>query len=155
MTRPVRVGLADAVMHTAAAGLAVLCIGFAAYKVFALRGIENPPADMGLNFPAPRRRIITDAPQPSDPVITHSISRAQAARPLPALDVPGGIRRYHLLAVIDGAAILELVTERGTSIRAVPAGSPLPGTDDPVRIFRADGGWMLVAGPVRLTARDP
>ncbi len=43
----------DLIAYALAFGLAAACLSFAGYKIVKLRGMENPPADMGLNFPSP------------------------------------------------------------------------------------------------------
>ena len=50
----------DNFAYAFAVGLALGCLGFASYKVVTLRAMENPPADLGLNFPAPQRKLIAD-----------------------------------------------------------------------------------------------
>ena len=50
----------DALAYALAVGLAATCIAFAGYKVLKLRSMDNPPADMGLNYPPPKRKMTTD-----------------------------------------------------------------------------------------------
>ena len=47
----------DVVTYMLAVALAAGSIGFAGYKVFKLHSMENPPADLGLNFPPPKRKM--------------------------------------------------------------------------------------------------
>ena len=42
----------DILTYALSFALAAGVIAFAAYKVVALNGMENPPANLGLNFPA-------------------------------------------------------------------------------------------------------
>ena len=50
----------DIITYVLSLSLAAGVIAFAAYKVVALNGMENPPANLGLNFPAPKRKVIMD-----------------------------------------------------------------------------------------------
>ena len=72
----------DIITYVLSLSLAAGVIAFAAYKVVALNGMENPPANLGLNFPAPKRKVIMDAPSADPPT-------ASAARiPRIALSAP-------------------------------------------------------------------
>ena len=50
----------DTLTYVLSVALAAGVIAFASYKVIKLNGMENPPANLGLNFPAPKRKIIID-----------------------------------------------------------------------------------------------
>ena len=52
--------LTDILTYVLAVGLAAGCLAFAGHKVLILRAMENPPPDMGLNFPPAKRKVITD-----------------------------------------------------------------------------------------------
>ena len=56
----------DIITYVLSLTLAAGVVAFAAYKVVALNGMENPPANLGLNFPAPKRKVIMDAPAGGD-----------------------------------------------------------------------------------------
>ena len=149
--------MTDALTYVLAVCLAATCIGFAGYKVIKLRSRENPPADMGLNFPPPKRDMITDDTVLVDPMITQSTT--------PAAPLPGSARRilqpyvagapiqdYRLLTVIDGLAFVEVLTLKGREIRPISVGSRLPGAGRVERIERVGGRWTLIAGDVKLVA---
>ena len=149
--------LTDALTYALAVSLAAGCIVFAGYKVLKLRSMENPPADLGLNFPPPKRKLITDDAVLVDPQTRQATSpaiEAAAAQDRPVQpytnDVP--IQDYRLLTVIDGVAFVELLTLNGKDIRPVSVGTRLPGANLVERIDRIDGRWTLIAGDVKLVS---
>lgn len=149
--------MTDALSYALALGLALGCLSFAGYKVIMLRSMENPPADMGLNFPPSKRKFITDDSIQVDSLVTRSTSTfdaasRQQARPMQPYTRRAPIRDYRLLTVIDGVAFVEMSTLEGKEIRPVAVGNRLPGADMIERIERIDGRWMLVAGDVKLVA---
>lgn len=156
MPKPAATRHSDLPTQIAALILALICAGFAGYKVMKLRGIENPPADMGLNFPPPRRKIITDDSILVDSLTTGSIGPAteQAApppRPLQPYSAETPLRDFRLIQVINGMAFVEVHTLRGKEIRPLTEGTVLPGAGTVTRIFRDNGRWTLVAGETTLT----
>lgn len=149
--------LTDALTYMLAVSLAAACIVFAGYKVLKLRSMDNPPADLGLNFPPPKRKLITDDSIRADPQTTQSTSlatesRQAAGRLVQPYNDEAPIRGYRLLTVIDGLAFVEIVTLKGKDIRPIDIGSRLPGGGLVERIERIDGRWTLIAGSVKLIA---
>ena len=149
--------MTDALTYALAVGLAAACIAFAGYKVMKLRSMENPPADMGLNFPPPKRKLITDDTVLVDPMITQSTTPATPSargeqRILQPFVAEAPIQDYRLLTVIDGVAFVELLTLKGRDIRPISVGTRLPGAGQVERIERVGGRWILVAGDVKLVA---
>jgi hypothetical protein len=148
--------MTDALTYALAIGLAAGCVAFAGYKVVSLRMMENPPADLGLNFPPPKRKLITDDTILVDPISVQSITPAEdAGPPRPALqpytnDAP--VVSYKLLTVIDGVAFVEIATFRGREIRPVALGAKLPGAGAITRIERIGGRWILLAGAIKLVS---
>ena len=145
----------DALAYALAVGLAAGCIVFAGYKVVVLRSMENPPADLGLNFPPPKRKVITDDAVVIDPLTTQSTAPIAAVpgRPLRVVQpyaAEAPIQDYRLLTVIDGVAFVEVLTLRGKEIRPISVGTRLPGAGPVERIARSNGRWTLVAGDVTL-----
>jgi hypothetical protein len=139
----------DTLTYVLSVALAAGVIAFASYKVIKLNGIEDPPANMGLNFPAPRRRVIIDEMTGADPIITQTVTPSlpiQGGNALPA----GPVRSYELLAVVDGVAFLEMEVARGKTLVPVSVGTVLPGGLRIETIERRQGRWVLVAGPLRL-----
>jgi hypothetical protein len=146
----------DALTYVLSVALAAAVVAFAAYKVIKLNGMEDPPANMGLNFPPPKRKIIIDQlAADADPIITRTVT--------PALTTPqrtsapdgrrafwGPVRSYELLAVVDGVAFVEIDLARGKTLVPVSVGSVLPGGLLIESIVERNGRWVLVAGPLRL-----
>ena len=148
---------ADLLTYALAICLAAGCFAFASYKVIMLRGMDDPPPDLGLNFPPPKRKLITDDSILVDPLTTQSVQPVprDAAPPSRALqpytsEVP--VESYKLLAVIDGVAFVEMKTFRGKDIVPLTAGSRLPGAGRVESIERRNGRWLLVAGDVRIVS---
>ena len=149
--------MTDALTYALAVGLAAACIAFAGYKVIKLRSMENPPADMGLNFPPPKRKMITDDTVLVDPMITQSTTPAvplpgSAQRILQPYVADAPIQDYRLLTVIDGLAFVEVLTLKGRDIRPISVGTRLPGAGRVEKIERVGGRWTLIAGDVKLVA---
>jgi hypothetical protein len=148
--------ITDTLTYVLSVALAVGVIAFASYKVIRLNGMENPPANMGLNFPPAKRRMIIDQPPAeSDPIITRTITPALTTASRPS--EPGGgralagpVRSYELLAVVDGIAFVEIDVARGKTLIPVTVGSVLPGGLLIESIVKRNGRWVLVAGPLRL-----
>ena len=143
----------DTLTYVLSVALAAGVIAFASYKVIKLNGMEDPPVNMGLNFPEPKRRIILDNLAGADPIITQSVTSAAAASrrdPLPA----GPVRSYELLGVVDGVAFLEFEVARGRTLVPVSVGTVLPGGLRIESITRSNGRWVLLAGPLRIEQAD-
>lgn len=146
----------DILTYVLAIALAAGCLAFAGYKVFKLGAMENPPVDIGLNFPPPKRKLITDASVLVDPVTTQSVDAAASAPPPGSPVQPytkeAPVESYRLLTVIDGVAFVELKTFRGTDIVPVSEGARLPGAGRVISIVRHDGRWQLTAGDVSIVS---
>lgn len=147
--------LSDILTYVLSVALAVGSVAFASYKVIALNRMENPPVNLGLNFPPPKRKIITDEGAAADPLITQTITSgdgnaASVVRPVQPYSSEAPVESYRLLTVIDGVAFVELKTFRGKEIVPVSQGARLPGAGPVSRIERAGRSWVLTAGEVRL-----
>jgi hypothetical protein len=138
----------DVITYVLSVALAAGVIAFAAYKVVALNGMENPPPNMGLNFPAPRRKVIMDGMPAADPLTTQSLSAASDV--VPARAPQGGLQAFELLTVVDGVAFVAVASDAGKTLVPVTVGSRLPGGLTVSAIRRQDGRWWLVAGTLRL-----
>jgi len=130
------------------------CAAFAGYKIFILQGLENPPADMGLNFSPPPKKVITDEPPRADFLTTGSISGEPTSDPLPvqALGGESPVLGYRLLTVIDSMALVRVNRVAGQEIMALTVGEHLPGAGAIRRIERSEGRWRLVANGITLQA---
>lgn len=126
------------------------CGVFAGYMIVRLNSMENPPANMGLNFPPPKKRVITDGAVEVDSMTTQSRT---------ALDAPGETERVlqpysrhspvlglRLLAVIDGLAFVEVTRVTGKEILPVQRGFDIPGAGRVEWIEPIDGRWQMKAG---------
>jgi hypothetical protein len=143
----------DTLTYVLSVALAAGVIAFAAYKVIKLNGMEDPPANMGLNFPEPRRRVIVDETAGADPIITQTLAPAVApeqAQQQQQAVLTGPVNSYELLAVVDGIAFVEIDLARGKTLVPVSVGTVLPGGLQIESITRQNGRWVLVAGPLRL-----
>ena len=137
----------DIITYVLSLSLAAGVIAFAAYKVVALNGMENPPANLGLNFPAPKRKVIMDAP-PADPLTTQALP--QASRAVSACPRQGAPNVYELLTVVDGVAFVAIDGDQGKMLVPVMVGSILPGGLTVTDLRRRGGRWVLVAGNLTL-----
>jgi hypothetical protein len=137
----------DIITYVLSLSLAAGVIAFAAYKVVALNGMENPPANLGLNFPAPKRKVIMDAP-PADPLTTQALP--QASRAVGAGPGEGALNVYELLTVVDGVAFVAIDGDQGKTLVPVMVGSTLPGGLTVTDLRRRSGRWVLVAGNLTL-----
>ena len=138
----------DTLSYALSVALAAAVLAFAAWKVVTLYGLENPPPDMGLNFPSPKRRVIVDGLAAADPITTQSVSPAPAATPRGGAEGPAG--SYELVAVVDGVAFVEVALARSKTLVPVTVGTVLPGGLRIDAIEKRDGRWVLVAGNTRL-----
>lgn len=137
----------DIITYVLSLTLAAGVIAFAAYKVVTLNGMENPPANLGLNFPAPKRKVIMEAPS-ADPLTTQTLPLASdAARVRPR---EGGLHVYELLTVVDGVAFVAIDSDQGKTLVPVMVGSTLPGGLTVTDLRRRGGRWSLVAGNLTL-----
>lgn len=141
---------ADIVTYVLSLTFAGAVLAFAAYKVVALNGMEDPPANLGLNFPAPKRKVIMDDPA-ADPLTTQSLQPASSARPSRA----EGLRGYELVTVTEGIAFVAVETGAGKTLVPVVVGSQLPGGLTVTDIRRLGGRWLLVAGNLTLEQAAP
>ncbi len=144
----------DILTYVLSVALAAGVITFAAYKVIKLNGMENPPANLGLNFPPLKRRVIIDEAVEADPITTQSLGTAEA--PVTRM-TPGRSRHegaadvsYRLLRVVDSVAFVEVNFAVGTVLVPVTVGTRLPGGYRVESIVRQNGRWMLVAGSLKL-----
>lgn len=147
----------DLITYLLSLALALGVIAFAAYKVVTLNGMENPPANLGLNFPAPKRKVIMEGPAGADPLTTQTLS------PLPppghrrraAATGDGRLYAYELLTVVDGVAFVAVDTAEEKTLVPVTRGTKLPGGLTVESIRRRDGRWTLVAGNLTLDQVPP
>ncbi len=146
----------DTLTYVLSVALAAAVIAFAAYKVVKLNSMEDPPANMGLNFPPLKRKVIIDQPSSeADPITTQTLTPALTTPLRPAvregaMALPGPVRSYELLAVVDGVAFVEIDVARGKTLVPVTVGTVLPGGIRIDTIERRNGRWVLIAGPMRL-----
>lgn len=132
-------------------GLAAACLGFAGYKIMQLQKMENPPADLGLNFPDKSLRI---EPQPVlvDPTITHSTDPLPSTAPPARAPVVQPYRAqtpvlgYRIVSVFDGIAYIEVIDVKGARLQPVSIGSELPGAGPVEAIEQSSGRWQVRAG---------
>ena len=132
------------------------CSFFAGYMILRLQGMENPPADMGLNFPPAKKKMITDQPVEADPQVTNSIDRDTGATGGTAVQPytrQSPVLERHLLAVADGIAVVRVVRADRTEILPLGIGAELPGAGTIRRIERSSGGWRVVADDAVLELR--
>lgn len=152
--------LTDLLTQALALSLAAACLILAGYKVLSLHNMENPPADMGLNFPEPKRKLITGDTILTDPMPTNAIGSAttegaEGARVLQPYSNEAPIQDYRLLTVIDGVAFVEVLTLKGKQVMPLALGARLPGAGPVSRIEKRQGRWQLLAGDVRLVQDKP
>jgi hypothetical protein len=152
--------LSDILTYVLSVALAVAVLVFAATKIIALHGMENPPANMGLNFPPLQKRsLVIDGPGIADPITTRSlgtglrtrISPSQDQRDRQAAEIAG--KRYELLTVIDGVAFVTVDSPNSAEEKTlvpVSVGTKLPGGLRVDVITQRDGRWSLVAGDLVL-----
>jgi len=142
----------DVVTYALSLTLAAAVIAFAAYKVVALNGMENPPANLGLNFPAPKRKVIMEMP-PADPLTTQSLPQVTAAAA--ATQGGSGLHAYELVTVVDGVGFVAIDAGAGKTLVPVTVGSTLPGGLTVTDIRRRGGRWVLTAGNLALEQAAP
>lgn len=145
--------ITDILSYVLSLGLAGAVVAFAAYKVVVLNGMENPPANLGLNFPPAKRKVITDSLLAGDPITTQSIAPAspdQSAKPGQGGKGEGKLYAYELLTVVDGVAFVAVDSPDEKTLVPVTVGTRLPGglTVDAIR--RKNGRWILRAGNLTL-----
>ena len=148
MNTSTRIKLQDLAINALAFVLAGGCSFFAGYMILRLQGMENPPADMGTNFPPARKKMITDEPVEVDPQVTNSIGRdtgAAGGAVVQPYTRQSPVLERHLLAVAGGIAIVRVVRADRTDILPLGVGSELPGAGTIRRIERGSGGWRVVA----------
>lgn len=149
----------DLVTQAAVFTLAAACLALAAYKVIQLRNMGDVPADMGLNFPEPKRKIITDDAIEADKMPTGSIDGTGSSEskwtPRQPYFSEAPIQDYRLLAVIGGVAFVEVLTLKGKEVLPMVIGTRLPGAGTVQHIELRDGRWVLSAGDVKLVAERP
>lgn len=146
----------DTLTYVLSVALAATVITFAAYKVIKLNAMDDPPANLGLNFPPPKRKVIIDQSfAEADPIITRSVSPAAPVQPSVAGPARPGepVRAYALLAVVDGVAFVEIDVARGKTLVPVSVGTVLPGGLKVETIEQRQGRWVLVAGKLEITER--
>lgn len=143
----------DILTYVLSLALAAGVIAFAAYKVVALNGMENPPANLGLNFPAAKPKVIMDKAGAADPLTTQSIGSADRAASSPPGS--GGRYAYELLTVVDGVAFVAVDGESEKTLVPVTIGSRLPGGLIVSGLQRRDGRWRLVAGTLTVEQGQP
>lgn len=145
--------LTDILTYALAVALAASVLTFAAYKVLALSGIDNPPVNMGLNFPPPKRKMIMDVPAGADPMITQSLpDRNRTSRSMIGSDASYA---YQLLTVIDGVAFVAVDSDVERTLAPATVGTRLPGGPKVDEVGRKDGKWYLRAGNLTLEQAPP
>lgn len=140
----------DILTYALSLALAAGVIAFAAYKVVALDGMTDPPANLGLNFPAAKRKVIMQE-VPGDPLTTRSLGSAARTS---SLGRTGGPYAYELLAVVDGVGFVAVDSDSEKALVPVTIGSRLPGGLKVTALRRVDGRWWLVAGELTLRQRS-
>lgn len=150
----------DILANVLSFGLAASCTVFAGYMIIRLNGMENPPADMGLNFPPAKKKIIIDDSILVDPVTTGTADAldepaARPGRPLQPYTSKSPVMGHRLLAVVDGIAFVEITRVTGKEIAALSTGSELPGAGSILAITRKGSRWELLAGETRLVSERP
>ena len=149
--------LPDLAVNVLAFILAGSCSYFAGHMILRLQGMENPPPDMGLNFPPPKKKSIIDEPVLVDPRETGAIDpaasdrRGSVAQPY-TKDSP--VLERHLLMVIDDIAFVEVTRLAGKNIMPLGVGSELPGAGTIERIEKVNGRWRLIAAGEILQAES-
>jgi hypothetical protein len=142
--------LSDVLTYVLSAALAIAVIAFASHKIIVLNRMEDPPANLGLNFPAAKRKIITDQPLTSDPITTRSLGRSKTSGdppPQPAVGKPPPVGyAYELLTVVEGVAFVTVESAGDKMLVPVSIGTRLPGGLRVVSISQKNGRWQLVAG---------
>ena len=142
----------DSRTYVLSLALAAGVIAFAAYKVVALNGMDDPPANLGLNFPAPKRKVIMDG-QAGDTLTTQSLREAGPASASASASMdgaPGPLMTYELLTVVDGVAFVAVDGAAAKTLVPVTIGSRLPGGLTVSAMGRRNGRWWLAAGALRL-----
>lgn len=149
--------LSDILTYVLSSALALGVLVFAATKIIVLHGMENPPANMGLNFPPlETRSMVSAGPGISDPITTRSLGpglRTRAGHPQEASDLGAAIvagKRYELLTVIDGVAFVTIDSVEEKTLVPVTVGTRLPGSLRVEAITLRDGRWSLKAGALVL-----
>ena len=150
----------DILANVLSFALAASCTVFAGYMIIRLNGMENPPADMGLNFPPAKKKIIIDDSILVDPVTTGTADAldepaARPGRPLQPYTSKSPVMGHRLLAVVDGIAFVEITRVTGKEIAALSTGSDLPGAGSILAITRKGSRWELLAGETRLVSERP
>jgi hypothetical protein len=134
-----------------------VCIYFAVYMVIRLQNLDDPPADMGLNFPAKKERRSDAQAVLVDPLITGSIEPAGDGQPVRSIRQPytrdQPVLNYQLLTVIDGIAFVELTRIKGKEVWPVREGSILPGAGRVDVIEKVGDRWRLATATVKIEAR--
>ena len=157
MKKPPVSRLADLAVNALFIAVAGACGIFAGYMVIRLNGMENPPANMGLNFPPAQKKVITDDSIAVDRLTTQSTespkdSPGPFARPLQPYSRLSPVIEHRLLAVVDGLAFVEVRRVTGKEIVMLNKGGELPGAGPVEWIERIDGRWQIKAGDTLLTA---
>ncbi|MBI2718649.1 MAG: hypothetical protein HY245_07055 [Rhizobiales bacterium] len=151
--------LSDILLKILSVILAGSCAAFAGAMVLRLQSMDNPPADMGLNFPDPPKRHSTDKAVLVDPGSTGSIDRPDMAapslgEPIQPYRAETPLRDFRLLTVIDGIAFVEVATLKGREIMPLGIGATLPGAGTVERIDKVGGRWQVVAGSETIVAES-
>lgn len=157
MKKPLASRLADLAINALFIAFAGACGIFAGYMVIRLNAMDNPPANMGLNFPPAQKRIITGDSIEVDRLTTQSTDRRGGAPPVEARPLQPYSRQspvigQRLLAVVDGLAFVEVTRVTGKEIVMLGKGGDLPGAGPVEWIERVDGRWRIKAGETLLSA---
>ncbi|WP_421693135.1 hypothetical protein [Aestuariivirga sp.] len=148
----------DILTYVLSFALAAGVSAFAAIKVIELDGMENPPANLGLNFPPAPRKVIMEGPDGTDPLTTQSLGTTGKRQSNRAPDLAAGaagLSGYELLTVVDGVAFVSIASSQGKTLVPVIVGSRLPGGLTVDTISQRRGRWALVAGNLTLEQKVP
>ena len=154
--------VSDILTYVLSTAFALAVLVFAVSKIITLYSMENPPANMGLNFPPlPKRATVIDGPGIADPITTRSLGPGLRTRISPSPDqrsrqaVEFGGKRYQLLTVVDGVAFVAVDSAEERMLVPVNVGARLPGGLRVESITQRNGLWVLSAGQLTLQQPPP
>jgi hypothetical protein len=137
----------DLLLNFAAAGLAFTCAFFAGLMILRLEHMDNPPADLGLNFTVMDRKQQSLSLREADPEITGAIDRPFSPRLAHGAAADNGpkVTDFRLLSVVDGVAFVEIANPDGKEVWPVGEGAVLPGAGRVLKIERDQNRWQVTA----------
>jgi hypothetical protein len=153
MKPSLRTRTTDLLLNSAAAGLAFTCAFFAGLMILRLERMENPPADLGLNFKIMDRKQQSAGLREADPEFTGSIDRESPRRLAHPETKDNGpkVTDFRLLSVVDGVAFVEIAGPGGKEIWPVGEGAVLPGAGRVLKIERDRNRWEVTASHFTIT----